>query len=465
MLKKISYLLLVSIIIVAMLPISVFAADTSEVGASNNTYKPGDKIVTTISVSSENGVSGYSTKLVFDSSILEIVADESGLVDKTNWAELGTLPNIDVIFKTEGAAAPTEVEELYKVTFKVKETTKATTATVQRTETIIATGDDTDSIRLDDKTFTYTIDQSGNVDSGWTDFSKAKFVVPEVIDYIPLEQIEVQNIKYNKDHSYRVYVLKDKNAKLEDLEAMKDYANLITNSKTEKVVVSLGETLARTHLEMPGDSYIYIVEKDGTESKLVVNGVKLDVPPLPTYGSRFDVYLYDAAKTSISNCLGASKDRTVTYKIGKVESNDVLRTFKNNGAVAGFKALAQYVKTAKILKTGTFKLSEDVLSANLISDVDIDDDAYYFVAFTVGSENGKYVEFDDVQIYDAIVESGKKEMVHFEYGTMNVPDDTISTDGKLPQTGEAPIVALGIAIVAANVVAAVAFLRKKSNLK
>ena len=87
-----------------MLPISVFAVETSEVGATNNTYKPGDKIVTTISVSSENGVSGYSTKLVFDSSILEIVADESGLVDKTNWAELGTLPNIDVIFKTEGAA-------------------------------------------------------------------------------------------------------------------------------------------------------------------------------------------------------------------------------------------------------------------------------------------------------------------------------------------------------------------------
>ena len=83
----------------------------------------------------------------------------------------------------------------------------------------------------------------------------------------------------------------------------------------------------------------------------------------------------------------------------------------------------------------------------------------------LGSYTGKYVEYDDVQIYDAIVNSSEKIMVHFEYGSINVPDDTISTDGKLPQTGETPIIVLAIAIVAANAGAAVAFLRKKSNLK
>ena len=265
MLKKISYLLLVSIIIVAMLPISVFAVETPEVGSSN-TYKPGDKIVITIPVSSENGVSGYSTKLVFDDSILEIVADESGLVDKTNWAELGTLPNIDVIFKTEGAQAPTEVEELYKVTFKVKETTKATTATVKRTETIIATGDDTDSIKVDDKTITYTIDQSGNVDSGWTDFSKAKYIVPETLTRFYSSQIEVQGINYNKNHVYKAYVLKEKTATLADLKDNKNTGNLIYNSETSKTVISLSEEASRCYLEMPGDSYLYIVEKGPTRT-------------------------------------------------------------------------------------------------------------------------------------------------------------------------------------------------------
>lgn len=130
-------------------------------------------------------------------------------------------------------------------------------------------------------------------------------------------------------------------------------------SKTAGVTVlsansdgKLCAVISKNYCELVGTNYAYIIEKtvSSSEEKVVLKGKKIEDPQLPSLGNRLDIWLYDVNKTGVTNKISMSKDRTIKYKIGKIDSNDILKSFKNESSDKAFSKLLEYSKNAKILK-------------------------------------------------------------------------------------------------------------------
>lgn len=152
-----------------------------------------------------------------------------------------------------------------------------------------------------------------------------------------------------------------------------------------------------------------------------------------------------------------SKDRTITYKLGKISSNDILKSFKNESSDVAFSKLLDYAKNAQILKEGT--ITEDGLDSNLVKELNIEEDGYYFIYMVADTQNGKYNELEDIAIYQEANSKDANALVHFSFADIKLSDDNTNTvdnttsDKKIPQTGAkitttivfASIVVIGIA--------------------
>ena len=255
-------------------------------------------------------------------------------------------------------------------------------------------------------------------------------------------------------------------------------------SKTAGVTVlsansdgKLCAVISKNYCELVGTNYAYIIEKtvSSSEEKVVLKGKKIEDPQLPSLGNRLDIWLYDVNKTGVTNKM--SKDRTIKYKIGKIDSNDILKSFKNESSDKAFSKLLEYSKNAKILKEGS--ITVDGLDYNLIKDVNIENGGYYFVYMDADTQNGKYNKLEDIAVYK---ENNSKEgnaLVHFSFADIKLKEeqsgnsenkeqnqeDNTKSNKKIPQTGDKQTVAIAMGTIAIIGVACYIGYKKYNGIK
>ncbi len=285
------------------------------------------------------------------------------------------------------------------------------------------------------------------------DFTKAKF------DYKSANlgnlEITISDYKLDTTKEYYMYISKNKN---EDINKYKNDINIISKNEDGTLRALFTGSQARNILEVAGKNYMYIIEKTKGESTYnVITTKEMPNIQLPNAGLRLDIFLYDPKDTVVVNSINMSADRKIEYKIGKITSNDILKSFKNDSSSVAFNNLLKYAKSANYMATGTVTL--EGLNYNIANKLNIEDGAYYFVYMIVENENGKYIDIEDVAIYEECNMKEGNALVHFDFADIRIEenkddikddgkdDTTVAPDNKLPQTGISYTIIIPIVIL------------------
>lgn len=279
------------------------------------------------------------------------------------------------------------------------------------------------------------------------DFSKVTYSVTAK-GYDKFE-VELGNFKPIQNATYYIYISKNKN----EQPTSSENAKLIALYQGKYVVNFVGES-AQKILEEKGTDYIYLIQRKDGKEEIVASNIEMKYPTLPGLGNRMDLFLQEGNETTFVNKIGISANRKITYKIGKVNSNDVLKAFKNESESVAFSKLLQYAKTAQYIKTGSMKSAD--LTYNIASNLQLEQNAYYFVYVIAESEEGKYYELEDIGIYQP--NGANSPLVHFAYSTIKINEEVLPSI--LPQTGLSN--AMIMVIVTIAIVGIIAFVRYRS---
>ena len=285
------------------------------------------------------------------------------------------------------------------------------------------------------------------------DFSNAKF------DYKSANlanlEITISDYKLDTTKEYYMYISKNKN---EDINKYKNDLSIISKNEDGTLRAIFTGRQAREKLELTGKNYMYIIEKTkGENTYNVITTKEMPNIPLQNVGLRLDIYLYDPKDTIVINSINMSEDRKIEYKIGKITSNDILKSFKNDASSVAFNNLLKYAKSANYIATGT--VTTEGLNYNIVNKLNIEKGAYYFVYMIVENENGKYIDIEDVAIYQECNMQEGNALVHFEFADIKIDeskddgkddakdDTTVAPDNKLPQTGISYAIIIPIVIL------------------
>ena len=184
----------------------------------------------------------------------------------------------------------------------------------------------------------------------------------------------------------------------------------VVDSFTEKPELSsilykdggiIRETGYASASERFGDVYVTIYERENsiTPYKKVSDTILVERPEELKLTKRIQGFLFENETSlflwSINNI---NTERNVNYKIGKVTDNNILKNIKNN-QYSGLESLLSYAKNdnnpIKSAKT-EFKTKE-----SLYSQSDVTEGTYYYVYFSLDTEEGKYYPVEDVDLYYA----------------------------------------------------------------
>ena len=287
--------------------------------------------------------------------------------------------------------------------------------------------------------------EENNANNSESDFSNAKFSYNlESLKYL---EITISDYSKKENSRYYMYISKNKN---ENITSIPENAVEIgiDNEGIGKAIFN-GEEASKI-LEYTGTNYIYIIEKnmnDNTQT-VILKAKEMPTIALPSLGLRLDMLLAEPTNTKVYNIVQMNDNRKITYKIGKITSNDILRSFKKDSSSVAYSKLLDYAKNANYMSTGT--ITTNGLDYNIVNKLNIEKGAYYFVYMVVDNENGKYIDIEDVAIY---TESNVKEgnaLIHFDFADIEVEeeeDNTVVPDAKLPQTGVSYIIMIAIGIV------------------
>lgn len=338
------------------------------------------------------------------------------------------------VLKIEDGKIKAVGEGTAKITAKVADVTiGGHVSNLEWTGTVKAKADDTN-----DETIT------------WTDGSKVEIDADiRKYDYAEI----TTSLKEKEGRDYYIYISKSKD---ENVTLKTKGICLLSKNKDGNLRASTFEN----YFETSGKNYAYIIEKISEsgdnygKEKIIVNARELKTVTIPTLGNRLDIWLYDENKTTVSNKIGITENRKINYKIGKIASNDILRSFKNESSDVAFSKLLDYAKDSKYLKEGTITVKG--LDSNLVSDVNIERSGYYFVYMIADTENGKYNELEDIAIYSGINSKEGNALVHFSFADINieedkvanVEDDKTTATEKIPQTGITSVTVITIIAVA-----------------
>lgn len=300
---------------------------------------------------------------------------------------------------------------------------------------------------------------------GWTDTSNTKIKIKKENEYGSFS-ITTENITYNKESRYYIYITSGKNKPTYTTESnnkitFKGCTELIVDGK----VSSLDSTMITKALELNGDVYAWVVEskmnsKKEWENKFILEAYKVERPALNDIGKKFSLYFMNAGTVSLHNFNPSYNEeaRKVKIKIGTINDNAILKSLYKKEAGALNKLLT-YAKSAKAVYTDSLKIGTTKLK---ISDkMKITSYQFYYVYLEFEDENGKYYPVEDVMLYQGLdtslynyLDGNLKWNFNDENNSTSTPTDTtITPDKKLPQTGEkiAIIGTIGIAVVVAVV--------------
>lgn len=256
----------------------------------------------------------------------------------------------------------------------------------------------------------------------------------------------------------------------------------------------------RSRLEKSGDIYATILEYDGEGYmnagldankkdfyKTVVTKKKVARPATLPLTQRLTGYFFEDYTTLFDWEIGGNSDKKCNIKIGRVTDNNVLRAIKN-GDKNCLSNLLSYAKNADAVYQTKFKLDSSLKQESVIGKFSMVDKAYYFIYFSVDTENGKYYGVEDVMLYQGHWNESVRFLSNYldKDFTWNIEDegnsnptpannitipsgntntvnntnkptgisgnmDNTKASGTIPQTGSIPMVTIGILSVIALV--------------
>lgn len=303
----------------------------------------------------------------------------------------------------------------------------------------------------------------------WTDLSNIKYSI-DVDEYN--YKIKFENIDYKENHYYYAFFTHND----EKLDIEKEENNKIKNTKY-MLYNGLESLKIDSEIELSGDIYLYIVEEqlDYSKSdtsytnKILIEKEKITRPEPKGLTERIFNYYFvlgNTGKSTIFMREPFSEGRKLNIKIGKISDKTILNAIKNKETL-GMTQFLNYAKQQTDGKTYTvIGNGSTMLNAENI-DIEVNDGEYYYAYFSVDNENGKYVDVEDVMLYQPLtideeepwlisMNDEKFKWYESDDSTPTVTpapeedgkdDTTIKTD-KLPQTGVGIGLTLSILLVA-----------------
>jgi len=337
--------------------------------------------------------------------------------------------------------------------------------------------------------------EEGTVEATFTDFSNAKFSVTRDKDKNFIFNVTGTTLKQDTGRSYYLFLTNEK----EEPEIKYRDSGYLNDDGIGKTCIylrsnssSIGSYLT-DRLEKAGDIYVTIVEYDGSGyvnaigtganpkdfHKTVVTKKKLERPATLPLTNRMTGYFFEEYSTIFDWEIGGNGERKCNIKVGRITDNNILRAIKN-GEKNCLSNLMSYAKKTDALYQTQLKADYSLNQKSIIGQFPIVDGAYYFVYFSLDTENGKYYPIEDVMLYQGywtnvkflcnylddrfvwniedenppsapannIVVSTDKPVTNSNKPTSVTGNiDNTKASGKIPQTGSIPTVALGILVV------------------
>ena len=329
----------------------------------------------------------------------------------------------------------------------------------------------------------------------WTDFSKVTCKI-EINNITENYMLTFGNVKLNEKSTYKVFLTNGG----EKVDIKKDEHGKVTNAYSYlqdngNINGNVNEIIEKT-----GKIYVYVVEeqidysKEGIEyiTKTILEKTEVQRPAQRSLTQKINI------KCIAEDVLGdlfvkepVSKNRKIYITLGKVTDNSILSAIRNKES-DGMSRLLTYAKkqngieTYTITSDGSAVIELGDIETKILNKANLNE--YYYLYYRVDDENGKYVDVEDIDLYQKSELYGKKyfwdiNQSGFKWGdidsTTETPkkddnsntekpntgntekpkDDTFAKDDKLPSTGLGIGLTLTIALVA--VVAVVTFRKIK----
>ena len=312
-------------------------------------------------------------------------------------------------------------------------------------------------VDINEKVYADTTTVRGN-------FSNATFEwIAEQNDHRYLK-LQMKNYSAVNENSYYFYISNNKNDKPD---IMVDMPSTTTGWLNVGDKMQIDGDRLRQVVEKNANIYIWICEKEKNNNipKMVIKAMEIERCSQLPLTKRIKSYFLDD-KTSHFLYEPSYDPFKINVKVGLIKDTKLLNSIKN-GESGSINSLLQYAKNNPAEYTG-------ILSENeaLNSKMNIIDGAYYFVYRQRDTENGKYYPIEDVMIYQGHNKTGSSvkpwlcdpDDQEFVWDISNEPaptpqptsalaqeekkqeDNTVKTDGPLPDTGTSIIVA-GITLV------------------
>lgn len=252
------------------------------------------------------------------------------------------------------------------------------------------------------QSFVYA-EEGTSTDSTWTDFSKAKYEIQR--NKISSATLSISNITQNTSHLYYYSITASTTKPSIDLGNSDNQLKYSSENKAFIKEIS-------SYVELNQDLYLWVVEKDGSNSHYVVEGKKLDRPKYPKYSDVFFATLLSNSGTQILfNVPWSEKTvRKINVKIGEISDSSILNKIKNNESDA-FENLLKFSKTATTIYNKTLTSNRDTFFGqpggyNVDRDepgiIDLSssviDAKYYFLYAELDDENGKYYPVEGITL-------------------------------------------------------------------
>lgn len=247
----------------------------------------------------------------------------------------------------------------------------------------------------------------------WTDISKMEYKIERGDGAISRWYImNFSNIEYKNYHTYYAFFTYND----EELMMQKDENGKIINADGN--IDTITPLNVSSIIEKTGKIYMYIVEeqsdysKEGNMkiSKVLVQKEEITRPSQNEITKRIsNIYFsgFENKGGSVYVNEPFSENRILNIKIGRITDKTILNAIKNKEAT-GMTQLLSYAKQQTDAKG--YKIISNGERNNKLENIDIDftKGDYYYVYFSMNNENGKYVDVDDIMLYQVIEGSDEK---------------------------------------------------------
>ena len=256
------------------------------------------------------------------------------------------------------------------------------------------------------------------------DGAKYNFVINNPESMVKYFDFVITGATFNTDNTYEVYFSHQQT----DTSDLENGTYISANVTADSLTVSYLNT--RKCLEEAGDIYVWVRETEGGTKNFIASGVKVERPELMlstriAANFTFDVTRINVLYPSETNY----SNRDVTYKIGLVTDLDLVRALNTDDETALKKALDDLMAYAKAdagKYTGTIKTGDtESITKNM---GDLVDKGYYYAYLVVDTDNGKYYQIEDVNLYQAVNCDLEPSLNNYTFPEFEWPEDSYSCE-------------------------------------